>query len=159
MPKIQSLLNGEVKNVRGDIARELVAMGVATILEEDKADGFVRPRDEAPYRLPRLEDAVIPEPQWSVEKHGESKPLLVIVMRVGNSTATYSGSPANVNRKNTWEGCPKDGGHFWNGFGRPVPAEIVELYAREWMANPELRGNWERRFTTSVPFYGHIPGR
>ncbi len=52
MPKIRSLINGEVKNVRGDIARELVAMGVAELLSEDTADAVASGFFEKPAPFP-----------------------------------------------------------------------------------------------------------
>ena len=80
MPRIKSLLNGEVSNVRGDIAREMIKLGVAEALdplEENKQkglvtvtpDGTVFSPGEPAYRVPKYGDASNPAPHFYVGVH------------------------------------------------------------------------------------------
>jgi len=125
MPKIKSLLNGNISNVRGDIAREMVKMGVAEIIGEDP-DGF-----------PRAGDAAIPPPEWSVcLLTGSGFQELVIKCVVGKATYYYSGLPKGLNDKEEWPG----GFRYLNGFGREIPAHIVDEYTRAYAMNPAQRG-------------------
>jgi len=74
--KIKSKLNGEVSNVRADIAREMVKLGVAELLEPDTgSDGIVAPNGEPPYRLPKPGDTPNPSPHFFVGVHEGRYPL------------------------------------------------------------------------------------
>jgi len=133
MPRIKSNLTGEVSNVRGDIARELIKMGVATALESLGPD-----TEGSPSRLPKYQPAVVPEPQWQVliRNNSDDTKVLVIRMTLPNMVADYFGPPADVNRKIAWPG-----GFRWaNGFGRAVPDEILSDYNRQYKRNEGIRG-------------------
>ena len=133
--KIRSKLNGEVSNVRGDIAREMVKLGVAEII----SDGTVEAVGEKPYRLPRPADLQVPLPEWKVgtARTVDEVHFLAIVLNVGHNHITYFGEPRLVNAKVRTVG----GGTRWfSGFGRECPAEIVEEYTRRWNADASLRG-------------------
>jgi hypothetical protein len=132
MPGIKSLLNGEVSNVRADIAREMIKLGVATALDPlDTSEG-------EGSRLPKYQPAVMPEPSWEVCVHNgaQGAKTLCIRMTLPNVTVDYFGLPADANRRHEWRG----GGRYLNGFGREVPADIVKLYTRQHKENPSLRG-------------------
>jgi hypothetical protein len=127
--RIKSKLNGEISNVRGDIAREMVKLGVAEIIGESPA--------EVAARLPKPGDAVTPEPRWSVEVVGLETKHLAIQMLIGvqNNQTLYIGHPDSVNARKEWPG----GGRYLNGFGRAVPDEIAREYKRQWKASESLR--------------------
>jgi hypothetical protein len=61
MPRIKSLLNGEVSNVRADIAREMIKLGVAVAI-----DNLDAPESAGP-RLPKWQPAVKPNFVWSID--------------------------------------------------------------------------------------------
>jgi hypothetical protein len=130
MPRIKSLLNGEVSNVRGDIAREMVKLGVATALDALEAP------NESPSKLPRYNPESVPEPQWEVVTTGVTQHELVIRMTLLGGVYHYSGSPENANRKISWDG----GFRYANNFGREIPRQILAQYAAAWKSSPDLRG-------------------
>jgi hypothetical protein len=130
VPRIKSLLNCEVSNVRADIAREMIKLGVATALDPlDTSEGS---------RLPKYQPAAVPEPSWEVCVHNGSQgaKTLCIRMTLPNVVVDYTGSPADANRRLEWQG----GGRWLNGFGREVPTEILKIYNRQYKDNPSLRG-------------------
>jgi len=134
MPRIKSNLTGEVSNVRGDIARELIKMGVATALESLGPDS---PGEGS--RLPKPTDPIVKlNPKWEVCVHTgrEDGKTLCIRMCLGNSVVDYFGSPDAANARREWKG----GGRWLNGFGMAVPPEILKQYARSYKENPSLRG-------------------
>jgi hypothetical protein len=131
MPRIKSTLNGEVSNVRADIAREMVKMGVATAL--DSLDAL----SDTPSLLPRYQHPAAPtEPRWQIETVGLSKKELVIRMSILGQVYYFSGNPASANKTVAWDG----GSRFLNGFGRAIPKQILEAYREQWNANESLRG-------------------
>jgi hypothetical protein len=154
MPRIKSLLNGEIQNVRGDIAREMIKLGVAEAIDpvEDQipprkvaadvtvdGDGTVHQIGGDSYRLPKPGDAArAAQPQFEVivaNEYKSTQKFLAIRMTQGRTVVDYVGKPENANRRVTWEG----GGRWLNGFGREIPAETVKEYARAYKANDNLR--------------------
>jgi hypothetical protein len=124
--KIKSKLNGEVSNVRADIAREMVKLGVAELLEPDTgSDGIVAPNGEPPYRLPKPGDTPNPSPHFFVGVH-EGR-YVSIFLKIGNVERRYSGDPRYIhNRKD------HAGREFCSSLGFPVPVEIQKEYLKAW---------------------------
>jgi hypothetical protein len=133
MPRVKSLLNGEVSNVRGDIAREMIKLGVAEALDSLGPD-----TGENTSKLPKYNPTAVQEPSWEVTVHqgAQGAKVLVIRMTLNNGTYDYAGLPKDANRRREWPG----GGLYLSGFGRAVPKEILKQYEKSYDANSELRG-------------------
>jgi len=135
--KIKSKLTGEVSNVRGDIAKEMVKLGVAEYVPLDPAVSLL---DVARANLQETMGTPAPvQPVWEVlvrDLPVSGKKELVIQCAVGQQKTYYSGKPENVNLRRQWEG----GGRYLNGFGRAVPDEICEGYLKAYKKFPTLRG-------------------
>jgi hypothetical protein len=120
--KIKSKLNGEISNVRGDIAREMVKMGVAEIIN----DGTVENGRES-FRLPQPGDHKPAAPKWEVieraSSEGKNHGTLCIRMTILNQTTDYIGAPEHIRQIGGWS----------------PPENIVRDYTRQWAAHPELR--------------------
>jgi len=160
MPKIKSLINGAISHVRGDIAKELVAMGVAELLSEDTADAVASGFFEKPAPFPPPGSFKVPEPKfYTAIINGPKGPkLLVFVCEILNRKDYFSGDPATISDRD---------------FGRPVssiPPEALATYAKQWHAHPELRDanatyigipgiKGEVSKSTNREFDGHSGGR
>lgn len=134
--KIKSKLTGEVSNVRGDIAKEMVKLGVAEFVPLDKSVSLL---DVARANLNESMPPTPAIPKFEVRVRDlpiSGKKELVIQCTVAKQEIYYSGKPENANLRREWEG----GGRFLNGFGRAVPDDICALYGREWKKCPTLRG-------------------
>lgn len=155
MPRIKSLLNGEISNVRADIAREMIKLGVATALDpkELEPDGTVAPYGESPYRLPRAGDARPPMPTWSVVITPFANKLAIQRETIWGPQKTEkafcSFHPASIHDRRA-----ADGTLFCSSFGCAVPEETLVEYKRQWKANPKLRFTEEK-----VPVYEHPDDR
>ncbi len=143
MPRIKSLLNGEVNNVRGDIARELIRMGVAEALDTIEevtrkgqisvsTDGTVAPDGEAAYRLPRYGDHKPAVPRFYVDLY-EGK-YVSIFLEIGGVIRHYRGDPDCIHNRRDHTGR-----EFCSALGFPVPVEIQKEYLRQWKKNSSLR--------------------
>ncbi len=80
---------------------------------------------------------VAADPRWEVGvlvDRGGPK-FLAVRMTILNSVVTYTGAPSDINARRTWDG----GGRYLNGFGREVPKDIADAYARRWRNSPDLR--------------------
>jgi hypothetical protein len=130
--KIRSKLTGEISNCRGDIAKEMVKLGVAEFVE-----GAIENR---PNKLPRPGDWKAPEPQWKVgvKRRADDVEILGIFLQVGAQQMAYYGPPAHVNAKVRSKGGTES---FFSGFGRECPFSIVAEYERRWYADESLRGS------------------
>jgi hypothetical protein len=139
MPRIKSLLNGEVSNVRGDIARELVRMGVAEpidSLEEVQQARLPKPGPIKPLQV-----------NWSIEYvssgivvSSAAPAIKWLAIRRdtvrGNMTDTsYCLLPPNVVHDRT----NHNGDPFCSAFGVAVPKEILDEYRQLWKSNPQSR--------------------
>jgi hypothetical protein len=132
MPHIKSKINGNVSNVRGDIAREMIKMGVA---EEVQGEGV-----EAPL-IRSNEPVPIPERKWEIRLLREMRPepVLAIQMTQAATLIQYIGPPDLLTAKLRW-----DGGWKWrNGFGCEVPEGIRAEYTKRWTENQHLRGPYD----------------
>jgi hypothetical protein len=121
--KIKSLINGQVSNVRGDIAREMVKLGVAEILPE----------------FPKPGEAVLPPEEWAVVLIGGYKggnKHLAVQLKMGPQVFLFWDNPRLINARREWQG----GGRYINGFGRAVPAAVADEYTKRWNQNEALRG-------------------
>lgn len=114
--QIKSKLNGEVRHVRPDIAREMVAMGVADIVGESP--------NEQESRLPKFGDAGPQVPTWEITTyHGVERKYLAIKFSMGQRTEFYSDPPDKIRRIGGWV----------------PPQQIISDYAKQYRAYPELR--------------------
>ena len=132
--KIKSKLNGEVSNVRADIAREMVNLGVAELLEPDTGgDGVVYAGNEV-YSLPRP-GGPAPEPHFSVGlyRRGESS-CQAIVLKIGNVERVFSGRPDAIHDR--FEMVGRHRRDFCSALGFPVPPEILKEYLEAWKRGP-----------------------
>ena len=132
--KIKSKINGQISNVRADIAREMVKLGVAELLEPDSADGVVHAGNET-YRLPRAGDAVVPEPRFSVGliRKGTSS-FMAIILKIGNVERFFCGSPNAIHDR--FETVGRNRREFCSALGFPVPVEIQKEYLEAWKRGP-----------------------
>jgi hypothetical protein len=132
MPHIKSKINGAVSNVRGDIAREMIKLGIA---EEVQGEGV-----EAPL-IRSNEPVPVPERKWEIRLLRETRPepVLAIEMRQGPTLIQYIGPPDVLTAVRKW-----DGGQRWlHGFGVSVPEGIAAEYTKRWQGNPHLRGPYD----------------
>ncbi len=137
--RIRIKQSGEEMSIENSAGAALVATGLAEKLVSD----------DRPIKLPRPGDFKPPEPQWNVlaAESLEGLRFLAIEFRIGNHRAVYFGDPKLANAKIR---TPLGGECFLNGFGRPVPPQVVEGYASAWAANPELRGTEVREAASRV---------
>jgi hypothetical protein len=170
MPRIKSLLNGEVSNVRGDIARELIRMGVAEAIdpiEENKSerkgyvvvstDGTVAPDLEPAYRLPKPGDYKAPKVVWSIDQvlsGGEDPTHTYVAIRrdlIRGFTDKKGGQVTDVSYctfppKFVHDRSAHDGTKFCSVFGVPVPADIIEQYSEIWKRSENKRAPHKVQF-------------
>jgi hypothetical protein len=150
MPRIKSLLNGEVSNVRGDIAREMIKLGVAEEIDPIEevtrkgriavsTDGTVIPDGEPAYRLPKPGDAQRQSAAASrfyvddfVNTAGDR--LVSIFLEIGNVTRRFAGDPSRIHDRRDHSGR-----EFCSLLGFPVPVDIQKEYVRRWKQNPGKR--------------------
>jgi hypothetical protein len=157
MPRIKSTLTGEVSNVRGDIARELIKMGVATAIDPLELADMPAPGK------PKYKAAAPPEPSWDVTtikratrgNDGGEYPELVIRMEIIGQVYNWSGQPKYANAVARWDG----GQRYLSGFGRPVPDEVLARYEHLWKKNPQWRGPYgETKEETSANTKNYFRG-
>jgi hypothetical protein len=147
MPRIKSLLNGEISNVRGDIAKELIRMGVAEAIDPIEevtrkgriavsTDGTVQPDGEAAYRVPKPGDAKPAAPRFYVDDFvniGGDR-LVSIFLEIGGQTRRFAGDPSRIHDRRDHSGR-----EFCSLLGFPVPVDIQKEYLRQWKRNPAKR--------------------
>jgi hypothetical protein len=147
MPRIKSTLTGEVSNVRGDIARELIKMGVATAIDslEPEADLPVcgeSHQDAQRRRLIATMQVNPAAPVWAVvtiprpSAHDTAGKELNIQMEILGGVYMWNGDPKRANITVDWDG----GKRYVNGFGRLIPEETLGRYTHLWKQNQTWRG-------------------
>jgi hypothetical protein len=136
MPRIKSLLNGEISNVRGDIAREMIKLGVAEAIDNVDAPESAGPR------LPKWRPAIKPNFVWSIDliwadsAHTQQWIAIRRDMPHGNlvDTSYCVAHPESVHNMKDHTGAP-----FCSAFGCRVPEEILEQYRTRWKRNEHQR--------------------
>ena len=142
---IRILASGECRHIDNSTGAALISAGLAELIPPKPQPEHLSQRQRG---IPTANGTVppvprpAPQPVFSIvtEKYldalsGPDKKVLAVRMALDKYVSHYFGKPEHINACMTWEG----GARYFNGFGRAVPAEIVEAYTRQWKANKDLR--------------------
>lgn len=121
---IRYLNNGAQKHVPNGVGQGFIDAGLAVLVRADDSATGEGIRGPESFRLPKPGDAVIPEPEFDVtEFAGTDRSFLVIRLRIGARTETWSGDPKQIPAK-------------FGGW--PIPKEVATEYKRQLKARPKL---------------------